>query len=174
MWRHLVWHSPLTFFLLSEWQWLWEMTNLCLPLSQVRLFMYSLRVQINVYVTIAIFQTRWIYSYHLGEWEDQKKKYRVSQMTGYQFKAMSKTGGGGGQEHLLVSGRADVDAPWVTSWFEFTCQGDIISKQAISWHSYPNNASKHRAWVNAYPHLKEKERKMKRIYLCFSFGMQFF
>lgn len=35
--------------------------------------MYSLGVQINVYVTIAIFQTGWIYSYYLRERQDKKK-----------------------------------------------------------------------------------------------------
>lgn len=73
-------------------------------------------------------------------------------------------------EHLLVSGGADIDAPRVTSWFEFACQSDIISKQAISWHPYPNNSSQHRAWMNAYPHLKKKEKG----YVMFSFVMQLF
>lgn len=37
------------------------------PLSQVRLFMHLLMVQINVCVTVAIFQTGCIYSYYLRE-----------------------------------------------------------------------------------------------------------
>lgn len=67
------------------------------------------------------------------------------------------------REHLLVGGGADIDAPRVTSRLELARQGDIISKQAVSWHSYPHDSSQHRARVNAYPHLKKKERK--RIYI---------
>lgn len=74
-------------------------------------------------------------------------------------------------EHLLVSGGADIDAPRVTSRFEFACQSDVISKQAISWHSHPNNSSQHRAWMNAYPHLKKKKEK---DILCFHLVWNYF
>ena len=144
------------------------------PLSQVRLFM--LAHDANKRLCHSCYLSDWVHLFILPQrmkgsntkntashkWQDIGSRHCQRQE---EVEA---------REHLLVSGRADVDAPRVTSWFEFACQSDIISKQPISWHSYPNNSSEHRTWVDAYPHLKEKERKMKRIYLCFSFGMQFF
>lgn len=151
----------------SEEQRLWEMTNVFTSQSSEASHELS-QVGRKVCVTVATFQTGQIDWCYLRWWQNQEKEQGL---TNDRMLAQGSVKDQGTEpEHLLVGGGADIDAPRVASGFEFACQSDVISKQAISWHSYPNNSSQHRAWMNAYPHLKKKKKDI----LCFHLVCNYF